>query len=107
MVRRLKTLFSPYDIQKEAERGEQEQKEGGEVVAKDFSVEPVADMAKTEGYRYLEDSIKAKIQSLLSRLQEEDFEALSDVALLQGKIRALKEILSYVNTRVKKNEGEC
>jgi DNA-binding protein Fis len=73
---------------------------------KDPSIEPVAIMARTEGYQYLRDYIEKKIKSNLARLRREVFTDLAQVALLQGEIRSLEAVLDYVNTRVKKSEGD-
>lgn len=73
---------------------------------KDSSIEPVAIMARTEGYQYLRDYIEKKIKSNLARLRREVFTDLAQVALLQGEIRSLEAVLDYVNTRVKKSEGD-
>lgn len=73
---------------------------------KDPSIEPVAIMARTEGYQYLRDYIKEKIKSNLARLRREVFTDLAQVALLQGEIRSLEAVLDYVNTRVEKSEGD-
>ncbi len=73
---------------------------------KDPSIEPVAIMARTEGYQYLRDHIEKKIKSNLARLRREVFTDLAQVALLQGEIRSLEAVLDYVNTRVKKSEGD-
>lgn len=73
---------------------------------KDPSIEPVAIMARTEGYQYLRDYIKEKIKSNLARLRREVFTDLAQVALLQGEIRSLEAVLDYVNTRVEKSGGD-
>jgi len=73
---------------------------------KDPSIEPVAIMARTEGYQYLRDYIEKKIKSNLARLRREVFTDLAQVALLQGEIRSLEAVLDYVNTRVEKSEGD-
>lgn len=73
---------------------------------KDPSIEPVAIMARTEGYQYLRDYIEKKIKSNLARLRREVFTDLAQVALLQGEIRSLEAVLDYVNTRVKRSEGD-
>jgi len=73
---------------------------------KDPSIEPVAIMARTDGYQYLRDYIEKKIKSNLARLRREVFTDLAQVALLQGEIRSLEAVLDYVNTRVEKSEGD-
>ena len=67
---------------------------------KDPSIEPVAIMARTEGYQYLRDYIKEKIKSNLARPVGKCLLISHRLPSCKG-IRSLEAVLDYVNTRVK------
>lgn len=57
----------------------------------------MVDMLHTEGYSNLERHIRENITSRVEQITSEPFESIAEVTALQGEIRGLKAVLSYVD----------
>jgi hypothetical protein len=66
----------------------------------------VAEMAGSEGWKALSAYMSQVVKTNTSRLTNEEFASLQEVALLQGEIRGMNEILQFVNTRLAKVRKE-
>jgi hypothetical protein len=61
----------------------------------------VKDMTQTQGWTYLREYIQKRIDSDLEELTSSDASNVSRIALLQGEIKGLKDIIGYVGKREK------
>jgi len=62
------------------------------------------DLIRTPGWRMVAEHIEKQIAGLLIDLERKEFENLSEVALIQGKIRAFRAVLGYPGTRLESFE---
>lgn len=56
-------------------------------------------LSNSPGWRLLCEYTERQIKSLQSDLERQQFESLSQVALIQGKIQAFRAVLAYPGTR--------
>lgn len=83
--------------------------EGGEkkLASDTFAdMEDIAGLAFNKGYQALTEAINKKIASAAMRLTRDNCSDMREIALLQGEIRGLQSVISYVNTRVEKLKKE-
>lgn len=66
-------------------------------------------LVNSPGWRQVSEYIEKQIKSLQVNLEWQQFESLSQVSLIQGKLQAFRAVLAYPGTRCeaweKKQEG--
>lgn len=55
------------------------------------------DILRTEGYENIERHVRENISSRVEQITSTEFESIAEVTALQGEIRGLKAVLSYVD----------
>ena len=61
-------------------------------------------LTDSPGWEQMKSYLKKQISGLQIELERTDFEDLSQVARLQGKIQAFRSVLEYPDTRIRQYE---